>query len=182
MLMAESDFDPKNAKVILNTEVTFPEMRVLPVKIFTNNFDLDSDATEFGVEDLLKDYDNLANDFMPQYNKSKNILYNNLTYTSNDGNTLNENLKDGQDIIEDFTTNAKAGGGSQIISQSAGIVANIAALGNLENTIIQYFGLSTNDMSQASSGGAQKHSLEIVLKDQYSIDIVLRKQLVRESE
>ncbi len=178
----DKDFTPKNMTALGTGEVNFPPMRTLPVKVFTNNYDLTSDSIEFGVNHLLKEYDRLSSDFMAQYNKSKNLLYNNRTYTSNDGETLNEDIKDGLDVIEDFTTNSKAGGGSQIVSQSAGSVLNMAALGNLENAIIQYFGLSTNDMNQSSSGGAQKHSLEIVLKDQFSIDIVLRKQLVRESE
>lgn len=151
---------------------------VLPVEIFVNNEDEVSDVEYFGVQGSLERLGYLDAEIRGEFEISKTLLAFNPNYANDEPETVIKDIKGGQGFIEETSYDAHASASKAII-QSNGAYLNLKQLcDSLEMDIREK--MCMTDLPGVEKG-TNKHTAEIIYKQEYAIDYLLNQQQAREA-
>lgn len=154
------------------------DMVELPVEVFYNNEMGLPDIDNFAVRGTLDRLSYLDQRLRPEYEFNKSMPYFNTNFTDNAPELTTKELKDGKEFIQEDSYNSQVKEGTQLIPSTGAYQLLQAACDHEEMLVREKLGMHE---LPGIEKGTNKHTAEIIYKQEYAIDIILAMRELRES-
>lgn len=163
--------------VIIDDATGIYDFNVLPVEVFKNNFESKSDVDFYGVNDLVSQLNRVSNFFEREFYRTRtNFIFNELFTDMDPQKTMKEIDSGKNKFLAETRPESKLGAGFIPVAATNGADNNLALAYALQTELRDKLAMS----KKASDTGSNKHTIEIIDKDNYHLDEILNKRITRE--
>lgn len=165
-------------KTYIDEPIFFTNTNSLPVEVFFNNSEKNSDVEYYEVGDSLNRLNELDKILFAEYNRSRAIIHVNTGFTDEDPKDIQKGIDTGSKngVVSADAYNEKLGGGVAISPGSVSAISQLTLMQSLENDIKYKLCMKRDNDSNATN----KHNMEIITADEDVMETLLSQRQLRE--